>query len=172
MGFFNLQDGGGSGRLATVSSFFRLNVSAKTNPRIFYSSRDEGKAFNAISTDASAVAGDIVFYLKNDSTTDNLYIKHLEFHSVNAAVWKVFQVTGTAAGGSVINSSNLNLGSANVAEATSRGDGAVTGLTNVKQIGTHRILAPNSAIAVEYDSGTTGAAEIDCFFHYETIGKK
>ena len=99
----------------------------------------------------------------------------------------MFQVTGTAAGGSVINSSNLNLGSANVAEATSRGDGAVTGLTNVKQIGTHRndangegemdydnalILAPNSAIAVEYDSGTTGAAEIDCFFHYETIGKK
>ena len=187
MAFFNLIDGGGSGRLATVSSFFRLNVSAKTNPRIFYSSRDEGKAFNAISTDASAVAGDYIFYFKNTSTSDNLYIKHLEFHSASAAVWKVWEVTGTAAGSSVVTASNLNLGSPNVSETLSRGDGAVTGLTTVKQIGTHRndangegemnyenalVLAPNSAIAVEYDSGTTGAAEIDCFFHFETIGKK
>ena len=187
MGFLNLQDGGGSGRLATVSSFFRLNVSAKTNPRIFYSSRDEGKAFNAISTASSIVAGEYIMYLKNDSTTDNLYVKHVEFHSENAAVWKVWQVTGTAAGSSVILPSNLNLGSANIAEATSRGDGSITGLTNVKQIGTHRngangegemnyenalVLPPGSAIAVEYDSGTTGPAEIDMFFHYETIGKK
>ena len=187
MGFFNIQDGGGSGRLATVSSFFRLNVSAKTNPRIFYSSRDEGKAFNCISTDASAAAGDIIFYIKNTSTTDNLYMKHIEFHSENAAVWKVWNVTGTAAGSTSLTPSNLNLGSPNVAEATSRGDGAITGLTNVKQIGTHRngangegemnyenalILPPGAAIAIEYDSGTTGAAEIDCFFHYETIGKQ
>ena len=187
MAFFNLIDGGGTGRLATVSAFFRLNVSAKTNPRIFYSSRDEGKAFNSISTAASIVAGEYIWYIKNTSTTDNLYVKHIEFHSENAAVWKVWEVTGTAAGGSEIISSNLNLGSPNVAEATSRGDGSVTGLTTVKQIGTHRngangegemaydnalLLAPNSAIAIEYDSGTTGAAEIDCFFHYETIGKK
>ena len=186
MGFFNLQDGGGSGRLATVSSFFRLNVSAKNNPRIFYSSRDEGKAFNAISTDASAVAGDYVFYIKNTSTTDNLYVKHLEFHSANAAVWKVWEVTGTASG-TTVTASNLNLGSPNVSETSCYGDGAITGLTTVKQIGTHRndangdgemsyenalLLAPNSAIAVEYDSGTTGAAEIDCFFHFEEIGKK
>lgn len=186
MGLLSLIDGGGSGRLATVSAFFRLNVSAKTNPRLFYSSRDEGKAFNCISTDASAAAGDYVFYLKNTSTTDNLYIKELEFHSENAAVWKVWQVTGTASG-TTITPSNLNLGSPNVAEATGVGNGAVSGLTTVKQIGTHRngangeggmdyedalLLPPNSAIAVEYDTGTTGAAEIDCFFHYETIGKK
>ena len=187
MGFFNLQDGGGSGRLATVSAFFRLNVSAKTNPRIFYSSRDEGKAFNCISTDASAAAGDYILYLKNTSTSDNLYMKHIEFHSANAATWKVWEVTGTAAGSSEIISSNLNLGSANVAEATARGNGAISGLTTVKQIGTHRndangeaemnydnalVLPPGSAIAIEYDSGTTGAAELDCFFHYEEIGKQ
>jgi len=186
MGFFNLQDGGGTGRLATVSAFFRLNVSAKTNPRLFYSSRDEGKAFNLISTDANAAAGDYVFYLKNTSTTDNLYVKHIEFHAANAAVWKVWEVTGTA-GGTSITPSNLNLGSPNEAESIGFGDNAVTGLTTVKQVGTHRhdangegemsyedalILTPGAAIAVEYDAGTTGAAEIDCFFHYETIGKK
>ena len=186
MGFFNIQDGGGSGRLATVSSFFRLNVSAKTNPRTFYSSRDEGQAFNAITIDTSADAGDYIWYLKNTSTTDNLYIKHIEFHSVNAAVWAVWEVTGTPTG-STVTPSNLNLGSANAAQATCYGNGAVGGLTTVKRIGTHRndalgegemnyedalVLAPGSAIAVEYDTGTTGAAEIDCFFHYETIGAK
>jgi hypothetical protein len=186
MAFFNLIDGGGSGRLATVSSFFRLNVSAKTNPRIFYSSRDEGKAFNSISTDVSATAGDYIWYIKNTSTTNNLYVKHLEFHSENAAVWKVWEVTGTASGTTIIES-NLNLGSPNVSESLTIGDGAVTGLTTVKQVGTHRngangegemsydnalILVPGSAIAVEYDSGTTGAAEIDCFYHFEEIDKK
>ena len=32
------------------------------------------------------------------------------------------------------------------------------------------ILAPNTAIVVEYDTGTTGLCEIDCIFHYEPIG--
>ena len=67
---------------------------------------------------------------------------------------------------------------------------AITGLTTVKLIGTHRttalgesemsylnalILTPNSAIAVEYDAeygGTTGIMEIDCFFHFEDIGAR
>ena len=186
MGFFNIQDGGGSGRLATVSGFFRLNVSAKTNPRIFYSSRDEGKAFNCISIESSAGAGDRLLYLKNTSTTDNLYVKHIEFHSANAAVWAVWEVTGTATGSTVL-PSNLNLGSPNVAEALAFGDGNVAGLTTVKRVGTHRtsadgegemnydnalLIPPSAAIMVEYVSGTLGAAEVDCFFHYETIGKK
>jgi len=32
------------------------------------------------------------------------------------------------------------------------------------------ILSPNTAIMVEYDAGTTGLCEIDCLFHFETIG--
>jgi len=182
----SIQDGGGTGREATVSSFFRLNVSAKTNPRTFYASRDEGQTFNAISIDAAAAAGDHIFYLKNTSTTRNMFVKHIEFHSVNAATWTVFEATGTPAGTS-LEPSNLNLGSPNAAEASFYGDGAVTGLTEGKRLGSHRnaadgeaamefddalLLPPNSAILIEYTSGTAGAAEVDCFFHYETIGAK
>lgn len=181
-----IKDGGGTGRLATVSSFFRLNVSSKTNPRTFYASRDEGQTYNAISIDSSADAGDYIWYLKNTSATRNLYIKHLEFHSQNATKWAVYEVTGTPVGTS-ITPSNLNLGSSNLAETDCYGNGAITGLTNVKLVGTHRndalgegemsyedalILAPNSAIAVQYVNGTTGEAEIDGFFHFETIGAK
>jgi hypothetical protein len=32
------------------------------------------------------------------------------------------------------------------------------------------ILGPGKAIAVEYDTGTTGICEIDLFFHYEDLG--
>jgi hypothetical protein len=179
-----IEDGKGSGRSCSVSTVNRLNVSAKTNPRIFYSSRDDGLAFNLISTDSGATAGEYIFYIKNSSATRNLFVKHIEFHSANAAVWKVWEVTGTASG-TTITSSNLNLSSGQVAEAVGVGDGAITGLTTVKQIGTHRndangegemtyddalILGTGKAIAVEYDTGTTGSAEIDCFFHYEDIG--
>ena len=174
----------------SVSSVNRGNVSAKTNPRLFYSSRDDGLAFNAISIgDNDYAIGEYCMYLKNTSTTRNLFIKHIEFHSVDASRFKVFEVTGTAAAATAIIPSNLNLGSGITAEATSMGGGAaITGLTAVKLIGTHRttalgesemdyadalILGPGDAIAVELDAeygGITGIVELDIFFHYENIG--
>ncbi len=65
-----------------------------------------------------------------------------------------------------------------------KGDGVVTGLTTDYRVGIHRteaagegemnytdalILTPGTAIAVEYESGTTGGCEIDCFYHFEDI---
>jgi hypothetical protein len=179
----NIQDGGSSGRKATVSSFNRLNVSAKTQPRIFYASRDEGLSFNVISDVTSATAGDYVLYIKNTSSTRNMFVQHIEFHSVNAVKWKVWKVTGTASGTDVL-PGNLNLGSGIPSETETKGDGAVTGLTIDYQVGIHRteaggegemdytdalILTPGTSIAIEYDSGTTGGCEVDCFYHFEDL---
>jgi len=181
-----INDGKGKNGDASVSSVQRLNVSAKTKNRLFYISRDDGLAFNAVMPTFSAAAGEYVYYLKNTSSDKNIFINSVEYHSVEAVVWKVFSVTGTAAGGTVITPTNINLGSGRQAEATVMGGGAtITGLTTVAQIGTHRtqatgeasmdwggglILAPNTAIMVEYDTGTTGLCEIDCLFHFETVG--
>ena len=181
-----IEDGKGKNGDASVSSVQRLNVSAKSKNRLFYISRDDGLAFNAVMPSFSAAAGNIVYYLKNTSADKNIMIDSLEFHSLEAVHWKIFSVTGTAAGGTAITPANLNLGSGRAAEATVMGGGAtVTGLTNVHQIGTHRtqatgeadmdwgdglILAPNTAIAVEYEAGTTGLCELDCLFHFETVG--
>jgi hypothetical protein len=180
-----IEDGKGKNGDASVSTAQRLNVSSKTKNRLFYISRDDGLAFNAIMPSYSATAGDYVFYIKNTSSDKNLYLNHLEFHSLNAATWKILQVTGTAAAGTTITPSNLNLGTQRTAEVISMGGGAtITGLTIGNQMGTHRteatgeagmdwggglILAPNTAIAVEYEAGTTGLIEIDCLFHFETI---
>ena len=182
-----IEDGKGKSGDMSVSASQRGNVSAKTNPRIFYSSRDDQKAYNAIMDSGfSAAAGNYVFYLKNDSNTDNIFIKHVEFHSVENVKWRVYEVTGTAAGGTTITPSNLNLASGLSSQTVCMGGGAtITGLTTVKQVGTHRsqansesemnyenalILGPNKAIAVEYDTGTTGVCEIDLFYHFEPIG--
>ena len=178
-----IEDGKGRGFQASVSESQRLNVSSKTAERIFYISRDNGLAFIAVSTVASAAAGSYAVYLKNTSTTKNLFIERVEYHSANAALWKLWQVTGTAAG-TALTASNLNLTSGTPAEASVYGSAAVTGLTTVKQLGSHRntaggegemsyhyalILGPGDAIAAEYDTGTTGTAEIDIFFHYEDV---
>lgn len=181
-----IEDGKGKNGDASVSAAQRLNVSAKTRDRVFYASRDDEQSFNAVMPSFSATAGNYVYYLKNTSSTKNLFIHSLEFHSVENVHWKVFQVTGTAAGGTSITASNLNLGSGRTAEATVMGGGAtITGLTVGNQIGTHRtqafgeasmnfgqglILAPNTAIVIEYDTGTTGLCEIDSIFHFEPIG--
>jgi hypothetical protein len=186
-----IQDGGGSGRQATVSTFRRLNVSAKTNPRLFYASRDEAQTYNCISELSGATSGSYVFYLKNDSQDSNLFVQHIEFHSENAARWNIWHVNGTPAGYE-ISPSNLNLGSGNLSDTTSYGGDesdksqAVTGLSNIKRIGIHRngalgegemeysdslILTPGTAIAVEY-IGATGEVETDTFYHFEKIGAK
>ena len=74
-----------------------------------------------------------------------------------------------------------------MAEITARGDGAITALTTDELIHTGRhgdtgkdtmsldgafSLAPNDALAVEYDTGTSGAAEVNVEFHFEDIGRK
>ena len=85
------------------------------------------------------------------------------------------------------NSSTLKLGttSASFVGTLDLSGATITGLTLGSQIGTHRtqatgeagmdfgqglILAPNTAVVVEYDTGTGGLCEIDCIFHFETIG--
>lgn len=180
-----IEDGKGKNGAASVSSVQRLNVSAKTRDRMFYASRDEQQSFNTIMPSYSATAGEYVFYIKNTSSTKNMFIHSIEYHSVENVHWKVFQVTGTAAGGTTLTPSNLNLGSGRTAEVTAMGGGAtITGLVIGNQIGTHRtsafgeagmdfgqglILAPNTAIVVEYDTGTTGLCEIDCIYHFEDL---
>lgn len=181
-----IEDGKGKNGDASVSSVQRLNVSAKIAERYFYASRDFGQAFNAVYDNQTVAAGEYSAYLKNTSTTRNLFVNHVEFHAVENVKWKIWEVTGTAASGETVTPSNFNLASGQPAEAIAMsGDTAITGLTTVKQLGSHRsealsdsemdyegalILGPGKAIVVEYDTGTTGLCSHDIFFWYESIG--
>ena len=181
-----IEDGGSTGRKATVSSSNRVNVSAKTQPRAFYVSRDDGRAFNAIYDNMTAAAGDRVAYMKNTSSDRLIVVDVVEFHAAENVKWKIFSVSGTAADGAAVLATNLNLQSGIPANGSyMSGDTPITGLTDIAQIGTHRtpaaesafmdfhgalILGPGDAICVEYDAGTTGLCAIEIIHHFETIG--
>jgi len=181
-----IEDGKGKNGDMSVSASQRGNVSAKTAPRIMYAARDDGLAFNAVYDGITAAAGDYTAYLKNTSSTRNLFVKHVEFHAAEAVKWKLWSVTGTAAAGESVTPSPLNLSKSIPAEATAMaGNTSITGLTTVLHLGAHRtpatdssemhfdgalILGPGDAIAIEYDSGTSGLCSHDIFFHYEDIG--
>lgn len=160
----------------------RLNVSSRTDARSYYSSRDNGKLFSWYSTDATAVAGEFPFYLQNTDTNDALVIKVILVSSVEAALWKAVKATGTATGGSAITGTNLNFESSNDATSNALGNGAVAGFTPGAILGAARTVAlgtyqanlddsirlgQNDAFAIEYDTGTTGVADITVIGYYE-----
>lgn len=170
-----IEDGKGSGISAEVNSKNRLKVDSDTQLTSATVSDEAGLCFNAVSVDSSAAAGEYILYFKNTSTSKKFYVDLIRVGTVNAALFKIATVTGTAAGSSALTPVNLNLTSGKEAEATCRGDGAITGLTEDSVIAVTRvsaatssnipfddtlILGPNDAIAVEYDTGTTGAAEV------------
>ena len=119
-----ISDGKGKNGDMSVSASQRGNVSAKTRDRLFYISRDDELAFNAVMPSFSAAAGEYIYYLKNTSSSKNIFLHSLEFHSVQNVQWKIFKCTGTAAAGTEIIPTNLNLGSGRLSETTAMGGGA------------------------------------------------
>lgn len=98
------------------------------------------------------------------------------------AIFKIATVTGTAAGGSVLTPTNMNRTSTRAAEATVRGNGAITGLTEefllssascpaddtiVIDFHDALILGNDNAIAVEYDTGAGGTMHATILGYYE-----
>lgn len=175
-------------RRATVSTTNRLNVSAKAANRMFYASRDRGRAYTAIYDDIAAAAGEYIAYLKNTADDKNLFIKDVIFGGAENIKFKIFHVAGVAASGEVIVPTSMNLSKNIPAEAEAMaGNIAITGLTAIDQIGTHRvaantdslaqrhsstILGPGDAVAIEFDAGTAGLCEAEIHFWYEMLDDK
>lgn len=158
----------------TKGSDGRLNVSARADQRAYYNSRDEGRTFTLIFEHTNAVAGEFSAYWKNTSLTRTLVISSIGINTNENSRIKLHLVTGTATGGSTIAPVNLNPRIGHSAEATAlqgaSGD-AVAGITSAGVLdlaavlsGSHEELrlsdrvrlGEGDAIAIEYDTGTTG----------------
>jgi len=165
-------DGKGRGFKMSVSSSHRGNVSSKSNPRIYYVSREDGAAFS-ISSSYSATTGDKVIYFKNDNEEKNFVVTGFFVSADNSAKWTFHKVTGNAIG-TDIEARVLNLTKNSTASATIKGDAAVTGITNEFSFAEFRTPANGSAdidfresliigngqsISVEY-TGTTGGISV------------
>ena len=178
-----IEDGRGKYGDAGVSADQRLDVSARSAERAFYSARDDGLAYSVTMDAMTLAAGDIAGYLKNTSSTRNLIINDMDFSGVPAGKWIVSSCSGTAAAGTAVTPTNLNLSKGNAAEASAMsGDTSITGLTAIATIGVVRhealgqqeenfssglILGPSDAIMIEYDTGAGGLCEIVIDLHYE-----
>lgn len=134
-------------------------------------SKERGMTFLWTSS-YSATTGDLVYYLNNDSTAP-LVVDKVTVNSECSALFELFLVSGTASGTDVP-ACSVNRTIINVAEATSKGDAAVTGLTlntriDLARVGVHGratmelqdviVLGEDDAIAVRY-AGATGVADI------------
>lgn len=165
----------------THGSSGRLNVSARADERIFYSSRDDGQAYLWKSVDGAAAAGEYTLYIKNLSTSKNLIIKDITFSPGVDMTFKIATVTGTA-GGTGITGFNLNQNSGNAADVSAFGDAAVTGLTEATVIHNVQVLAlttvtidfhdalilgQNNNIAIECDVNAGGVVNLMVFGHLE-----
>lgn len=177
-----IEDGKGRGNIAAVNSRQRLLTIGNINTGSHYASLEDGRCFNVVSEDDDAAAGDFILYIKNDSTERLLIVDVVRVQAENAVTWKVWQVTGTATGGTTLTPKNMNLGSGISAVGTFLGNSAVGGLsTDGEMIAPARtpantslnipfddtlILGTNDAIAIEYDTGTTGDAEVLARIYY------
>lgn len=161
----------------------RLNVSSRSDARIFYVSRNQESAFTIVSDDGDIAAGDFGAYLKNDDATGRkLFLSAGDFGNEEIGDWKLHYVTGTASGGSALIPLNQNRGGPDLAPITALGGSAISGLTSIGVFKTIRnaanltshanfhdaiVLHQGDAIAVEYARGTTGEGDVTLSFFLE-----
>lgn len=172
----------------TEGSDGRLNVSARSDARAYYNSRDEGQCYTMTFDHPLAGDGQYSFYLQNTSADKTLVISSIGVNADDIARFKLWFVTGIAANGVARVPVNLNKTSPNDAAAsTALHDGAGTAISGLTVSGAEvddfqlaanghgelrlfdRIrLGQNDAIALEMDKGTTTPDVFGViFFYYE-----
>lgn len=120
-----IQDGKGRGVNAGVSTKGnRLDVSSRSNSRIFYASRDDGQAYTWASR-YLVDAGSSIIYLQNTSPTRNLIIDEIDIGATSGATWELWSCT-TDGAGTVVSGNNMNLTSSNSPESRAFGDANIT----------------------------------------------
>jgi len=170
-----------SGDKMKVGDDGRAHVESKTSSRLDHASRDDHRSFSIVSFDTAAAA-EFNIYLQNDDTERDLVVDSVKVGAVVTTLWKLHEVTGTAAGGSVLTPKNLTVNHTRGATVTSRGDGAMTGLTTAGVLATVRTVANDHgmlwegsglrlpegrALAVESDTTAGGLEEMEFLFHFE-----
>jgi len=168
-----IKDGTGtSNKPVKVTSRNSINASCANYSESRLISAQDGETYKW-NTSWSADTGEMVAYIKCDSTTHRLVIDRVTVGGVLTGFFELFQVTGTAAG-TAMAGKNMNLTAGNTANATGFGHAQVTGLTEAGRIDLARvpalgrvdmeiddtlILGQNHAIALKY-TGSTGIVDV------------
>ena len=182
-----INDGTGSGNKAKVNSANELEVRANTVSRAEWENHNNQRAYAMYFSQAAANSGanECLGYIKNISD-DDLVIDEISIHSVAADTIYVSKVTGTAAGGSAIVPTNLNIGSGKTASVTTMQHTAITGLTDAGRLLSFYLAAngffvrspkatiliqKNSAIGIFTTANQANTLKVNIQFNYEDAHK-
>jgi len=157
-------DGAGKGNRVRVGSSLKLDVSSRVNDRIYYASRDDGKAFivQFELTQATGGATEGVGYIKYDGD-NRLNIKQVALTSEDAGmtkfgIWKSPTVSGGAAATPV----NINFGSKLPSDVTCMEDagGTTVSITGGLSLFTARLNGPDTKIVQFFDALILGPNDV------------
>jgi hypothetical protein len=125
-----IEDGGGTGRRATVDNEQRLDVHAVTATTEHDVNHRNGEAYHLVFSQTPTGANDCFLYIKNNSDTKDLCIEGIWFRVASAEqVLMKLGDTGTTSGGTTATPANLNAGSGKVADGTFEVGNDITGLS-------------------------------------------
>lgn len=147
-----IEDGGGTGRRANVTLFGtkgRLDASARTATRQFYVNRDEGQSYVLYIDITPTGAADNFMYLKNTSTTKNMYVAWYRFWTPagsSEAIDILVDAVGTPAGTTAVTPTNLNRESGNAAAGEFYEGVNITGLSGETQLDRVRIVGGSDVL--------------------------
>jgi len=162
-----IKDGQGSGRLVGVDDDHRMKVSSRTNERVYYASRDYGKAYivqfelTQASGGSTEGVGSIQYNGSNRLNIKQIALSTEESGMTSFGVWKNPTVTG----GTLSLPINLNF-SSNLSsdttcyEATDSGSISISGGTSIF---TCRMYQPKTEIIPFYDAIILGINDIIAF---------
>ena len=158
-----IKSGVGNGYLARVGSSNKLDVSARVNDRIYYASKNDGKAFivQLEMTQASGGSTEGAGYIQYTGT-DRLNIKQIAFTSEDTGmtkfgVWK----NPTVSGGATATPVNLNFGSNLPSDTTCKKEGGVTvSISDGSSLYTLRLNGIDTKIVPFYDAIILGPNDI------------
>lgn len=126
-----IEDGTGAGYTTKVASNNRLYVDAVTQTAEHYANTVDGQAYHIVVEETATGTNDVIFYLQNTSTNNNIIIEGFDYRVASAETVEIYRnPIGTAAGGTAITPVNANTSSAQTLSATVEGGSNITGLTN------------------------------------------
>ena len=111
----------GTGDGTVKGSDARLNVSSRSDSRLYYNSRDESLSFSLNWDDASTATGDYVAMWVNTHTEKTLVVEGIEIGSQYASNWQIQSILSpVAGGGTAATPVCVNRGRVIAAQATAR----------------------------------------------------
>lgn len=148
-----IEDGKGSGLLATVDTDNRLEVNAANRDEEHVINEEGGKVWSIPFEGLNpAGADDYVVYIKNTGDT-TIYVSEVDLSADSAATQvEIHAVSGTASGGTAISPVSRTIGSAALPTATIESGTDITGLTNDGIIAFMQLAVVNTQYSLDEKS--------------------